>query len=230
MFYTAILPQAEPELYGREQQFWLNRLEQEHDNVRVALWWSATTGDNEVGLRLAGALSVFWEIHGYLNEGRTWLGTLLARSATMEQTEARVQALIAAGDLAIATARLLFEESISQALEATGHRAQALRGLGYVARLQGNNMQAEALLQERLALLRELGDTDAMAWVLIALGNLALNQGDTAAALTYHEESLAIHRASGDKRSMSTALNNVVKEIKELLNDNLAIKEQNADD
>jgi predicted ATPase/class 3 adenylate cyclase len=215
-YYLMLAEQAEPQLYGREQQLWLNRLEQEHDNVRAALWWSTTAGDNKIGLRLATALSLFWEIHGYLNEGRTWLGTLLSRSAPMEQTEARVQALIAAGDLAcrvydIAGARLLFEESlaITQALGDTDHRAQALRGLGHVARLQGDSTQAAALYQESLALLRTLGDAAATAWALTGLGNLALNQGDTAAAQEYLQESFAIHRARGDKRSISAALGNL---------------------
>jgi predicted ATPase/transcriptional regulator with XRE-family HTH domain len=213
-YYLALAEAAEPQLYGPEQQLWLNRLEEEHDNIRAAIGWSATTGDTEIGLRIAGALSLFWEIHGYLNEGRTWLGTLLSRSAAMEPTAARAKALNAAGDLAlnvydIASARLLFEESLAirQALGDTNSRAYALKGLGEVARLQGNSTQAEALFQESLPLFRELGEAVSMAWVLIGLGNLALNQGDIVAARAYHEESLAIHRASGDKRSMSAALN-----------------------
>ncbi len=213
-YYLTLAEQAEPQLYGPEQQLWLNRLEQEHDNIRAVIRWSATTGDTAIGLRIAGALSLFWEIHGYLNEGRTWLGTLLSRSAAMEPTAARAKALNAAGDLAlnvydIASARLLFEESLAirQALGDTNSRAYALKGLGEVARLQGNSTQAEAFFQESLPLFRELGDAVSMAWVLIGLGNLALNQGDIVAAQAYHQESLAIHRASGDKRSMSAALN-----------------------
>lgn len=213
-YYLVLAEAAEPQLYGPEQQLWLNRLEQEHDNIRAAIGWSATTDDTEIGLRIAGAVSLFWEIHSYFNEGRTWLRTLLSRSAAMEPTAARAKALNAAGDLAlnvydIASARLLFEESLAirQALGDTNSRAYALKGLGEVARLQGNSTQAEALFHKSLPLFRELGEAVSMAWVLIGLGNLALYRGDIVAARAYHEESLAIHRATGDKRSMSAALN-----------------------
>jgi predicted ATPase/class 3 adenylate cyclase len=215
-YYLSLAEQAKPHLYGREQQLWLSRLEQEHDNIRAVLWWSATTGDTEIGLRLAGALGSFWEIRGYLNEGRSWLGTFLSRSLGLEQTAARVKALISAGSLAcrvhdIAAARLLFEESlaISQAVGDVHNRAHALSGLGDVARLQGSSTQAEALYQESLSLVRALGDAVATAWVLIDLSTLAVDRGESAAARSYLEESLAIHRAHGDKRSMSAALNNL---------------------
>src|SRR3712207_7598388 len=43
---------AEPELRGRDQRQWLERLDTEHDNVRAALGW-ALAHDAETALRLA---------------------------------------------------------------------------------------------------------------------------------------------------------------------------------
>ncbi len=211
-YYLTLAEQAEPQLHGRDQQLWLNRLEQEHDNVRAALRWSATAGDTEIGLCLAGALGPFWQIHGHHNEGSIWLDTLLSRSAPMEPTAPRAKALIVAGDLAndvsdFATARLLFEESlaISQALGDTHNRGYALKGLGEVAYIEGNSTQAEALFQESLGLFRARGDAVGSGSALNDLGHLALDQGDTVAARAYYEES----RAIGNKWSMSMALNNL---------------------
>lgn len=215
-YYLTLAEQAERNLFGPEQQLWLNRLEQELDNIRAVLRWSATTDHTEIGLRLAGALGSFWGIHGYLNEGRTWLGTFLSRSEAMEQTTARAKALNAAGNLATrvydtASGRVLFEEclAISQALGDTYYHAHALNGLGDVAHLEGNSTQSKALYQESLSLLRSLGDAVGTAWILIDLGVLALSQGESTAARAYVEESLAIHRARRDKRSVSAALNSL---------------------
>src|SRR5207244_11352964 len=64
MYYLAIAEKAEPELGGQQQAVWLERLEQEHDNLRGALQWGLGPGDNEhrrvIALRLVGALGRFW--------------------------------------------------------------------------------------------------------------------------------------------------------------------------
>src|SRR5215210_1466106 len=70
---------AEPQLTGVEQAGWLARLEREHDNLRVALTWLHSSDNVEAQLRLAGALSRFWHVRGYLREGRSWLEDALRR-------------------------------------------------------------------------------------------------------------------------------------------------------
>ncbi|MBI5029634.1 MAG: hypothetical protein HZB51_03850 [Chloroflexi bacterium] len=68
---------AEPHLRSSDQAQWLRRLEQEHENLKSALEWSlsreAVADDVEKGLRLAGALTQFWAMHGHMSDGRTWL-------------------------------------------------------------------------------------------------------------------------------------------------------------
>jgi predicted ATPase/DNA-binding SARP family transcriptional activator len=69
------LEQAEAagaEMVGPHQQRWLDRLEREHDNLRVALGWFLERRDERC-LRLGVALSRFWYTRGYLSEGRRWL-------------------------------------------------------------------------------------------------------------------------------------------------------------
>ena len=45
--YLAVAEEAEPELKGERQLAWLERLEQEHDNLRVAMAWLLWRGESE---------------------------------------------------------------------------------------------------------------------------------------------------------------------------------------
>src|SRR6266536_418593 len=63
------------------QRAWLERLAQEHDNLRAVLAWSRTTvAGAAIGLRLAAILWRFWLSRGHLTEGRIWLAEVLART------------------------------------------------------------------------------------------------------------------------------------------------------
>ena len=78
-YYLSLAEIAEPRLASEEQEVWLDQLEIEYDNLRAALRWSQEqSGDEEIGLRMAGALAWFWEIRGHLTEGRTWLEQTLS--------------------------------------------------------------------------------------------------------------------------------------------------------
>src|SRR6266700_3384476 len=86
-FFLQLSEQAEPELQGPNQAVWLERLEQEHDNLRAALEWALEdVADEQAGerrdiaLRLSAALWHFWWVHGHYSEARTFLERALARS------------------------------------------------------------------------------------------------------------------------------------------------------
>src|SRR6185295_19705439 len=76
-YYLALAEEAEPELRGKGQANWLKRLDLENDNLRAALAWAVNTEDAEIALRLAGALTYFWEIRENRAEGRRWLEAAL---------------------------------------------------------------------------------------------------------------------------------------------------------
>src|SRR6266567_2378833 len=95
-YYLALAERAELERGGPEQAAWLKQLEQEHENLRAALSWSLEPAADEEGrlhreiaLRLTGALWMFWWVHGYLSEGRTFLERALT---TSEGVPAPIQA------------------------------------------------------------------------------------------------------------------------------------------
>ena len=78
---VALAEQAAPHLELADAASWLDRLQEEHDNLRAALAWSAVREDDgHVLPRLGGSLWRFWWMRGYFAEGRQ-LARSGARSA-----------------------------------------------------------------------------------------------------------------------------------------------------
>jgi predicted ATPase/class 3 adenylate cyclase/DNA-binding SARP family transcriptional activator len=97
-------------------------------------------------------------------------------------------------------------------------RGKALHGAGVLAHRQGDYEGARALLEEKLAIGRDLGDPYGIAWSLNNLGNVARarDQGDDEAARALREEAralyaegLAIFRELGDQEGIAWSLKNL---------------------
>jgi non-specific serine/threonine protein kinase len=179
-YYLALVRQAEEHLTGAQSSVWIERFDQDHENLRDALSWALEHGDQverrrDLALRLCSVLWDFWYARGYLSEGRRWLAGVLGASAG----------------------------AVSAA------RARALHGAGVLARTQGDIPAALALLDESLALSKALHDQPGVARSLNSLGVLAFNQSDYDRAQAYFEESLCVHRALDDQRRVAVTLNNL---------------------
>jgi predicted ATPase/DNA-binding SARP family transcriptional activator len=99
--------------------------------------------------------------------------------------------------------------ALREAEAGTAARAAALQGAGWLALRQGQYGTAQALLEERLAIHRELGNKGDIASSLSSVGIAAGLQGEYGAARALHEESLAIKRELGDKSAIAASLNNL---------------------
>lgn len=88
-------------------------------------------------------------------------------------------------------------------------RARALYAAGNLAWVQGHHTAARALLEESLALSRELGDKAGIALSLNYLGFVMRAQGDYVTARALLEESLALSRELEDKAGIASSLNNL---------------------
>jgi predicted ATPase/class 3 adenylate cyclase len=213
-WYLALAEQAKPELHGPRQGEWLARLEEEHDNLRVALAACIQRGEAEAGLRLGGALWWFWMVRGYLGEGRERLAGALALPGSEGRTAARGRALNGAGALAhhqgdFEGARALYEESLA-IFRQLGYQlgiSELLNNLGILARYQGDYEGARVLYEESLAIKRQLGHQQGIAASLGNLGIVAFEQGDYEPARAFCEESLAIFRQLGHRQGISQSLN-----------------------
>jgi tetratricopeptide (TPR) repeat protein len=219
-FFLALVEQAEPELRGPEQRLWLDRLEQEHDNLRAALEWAKAPdqpGAAEVGLRLVAVLWRFWWRRGHIGEGRERLAAALA-VAEREPAPvlARARAVYGAAYMAFVqgdydVVQPLFAESLAMSRAAGNLAAQAtaLNGLGHAAYQQRDYDTAQAFHEESLALQRALKDPVGIAIALNNLGLVATSRGDYVLARAQLEESLALSRQMGDRWGIATTLNNL---------------------
>ena len=213
-YYLALAEHAEPgPLRGSRQAAWLNRLKEDHDNLRAALSWFVRHGPADHCLRLAAALSRFWRIRGHFAEGRERMAELLTLPAAEPRTAARAKALQAAGGFAnqqgdYVEARAWFEESLDIYRELGNIRGigWGLVLLGLLTRYEGHHVAARSLLEESLGLVKQAGDTGAMAAALGNLGLIARDLGDVDLAESYLDQSLALWRELGDRVGMGWTL------------------------
>ena len=213
-YFLALSEEAESNLESSQQVHWIDRMEQEHDNLRAALEWSRTAdAAGEICLRLAGTLGFFWEAHGYLSEGRERLSAILSMEIAQVRTAARAKLLARAAELAFrqsdySATNSLAEESLAIYRE-VGDRhgsASALIRLGNVATEVGDYATASGYLEESLMLWRELGDKHGIARALISSGWTVLRAGDYLLAKARLEEALTLSRELEDTRSMGFEL------------------------
>lgn len=215
-YYLALAEQAEQGLQGSDARRWLDQLEIERDNLRVALAWSqSTTGDAMLGLRLAAALWWFWWARGYGNEGRRWLAQTLAQSEPSEPSTARAKALVAAGVLAAAMDVTAAREPLEAALAMYRELGDLLGTafplvlLGWLTSLDGDRMGGKAQIEAGLAQFRR--EPARRRWdfgrALFIAALAAMQRSDYGAARGLCEESLTVFRALGQAYGISQALN-----------------------
>jgi predicted ATPase len=154
-YFLALAEEAEQGMAGPQQAVLLERLEQEHDNLRAAMQWSTSHAEEEkaMALRLGGALSSFWFVRAYFSEGRDFLERALSRSGEVA-APIRAKALYAASRLhealdSLDRAEELCEQSLALYREFGDTRgiASCLHLLADIAWGKGNLAAARALAQ-----------------------------------------------------------------------------------
>jgi hypothetical protein len=148
-------------------------------------------GEDEPAVRMVAALGYFWEMRGYLRVGEQALEEALARAP---DTDPRLRATLLnrLGSILLwqgepgqgepERPRVVLEEALAlgRGLEDADMTAQSLTLLGRLAQhvgLSGESMrEATQLLEEALALYRQLGDRRGAAFVQTLLAVNALDQ------------------------------------------------------
>ncbi|MFZ4663774.1 MAG: AfsR/SARP family transcriptional regulator [Caldilineaceae bacterium] len=209
--YLGLAEEAATHLRQADQAEWLERLAQDHDNLRAALRW-ACEHQPEAGARLAIALWRFWYTRGYNVEGWQWLQNL---SALVEQPTLRANLLYGQGMLARRLLRhtdaiACFTQSLTLFRQLRNERkvASVLRGIGMIYFLQDQHLQARPFFLEALPLFRQFGDLEGIASTLESLAYVAESEEE---AQRMHAESLALRRQTGNLRGISISLSSLIQ-------------------
>jgi predicted ATPase/DNA-binding SARP family transcriptional activator len=207
-FYLRLADAANPHLgfflSDREMVTWLDKLDPELDNLRLALnWCLENQAATEAGLRLAGRLHWYWFGRGHLTEGRRWLAQLDENSIDVPK-DVRGQASLTAGYLAcwqgdFSAGKGALEQSFSLFGELEDDRwvAFSLHGLGWTAIGEGNPILGRSHLEKCLHIARELEDDWLTSFALHFLGIVLSYQGDHSAAIAAFEECITIFKLCG---------------------------------
>ncbi|MDQ3874764.1 MAG: NB-ARC domain-containing protein [Actinomycetota bacterium] len=216
-YFLALAEEAEPEFLGHNQSRRLREFDAELDNLRAALQWGLDAGEPELALRLATALSDYWDATGKSGEALRWVTIGLARAPAIGG-ELRARALLAAGTAAVrmsdgdAGERFL-EESVALFREFADPSGQA-RSLFRLARsleLRGELERADLLADEAIELARAAGDHFALRSALNQKGTSALERVDYEQARALFEEAAAVGERVGDARNATIARINVAE-------------------
>jgi predicted ATPase/class 3 adenylate cyclase len=211
-FFAELVEGTSGELAGIDQAARLDRLEQEHDNLRAALRWSLEAGEGDLALRIGSAAWDFWKLRGHLAEGRDWLERALAASRdTPPAVQAR--ALRGAGDLAagqgdVGRARQYLERSLvlAEKLGDDTGAAESLTRLAALPHREGDLVEATRLFTEALERARRGGDPSRVGHILASLALLSEDQGLSEKAEAYVAEALQTRRKTDDLYVATDAL------------------------
>ncbi|MGH2406477.1 MAG: adenylate/guanylate cyclase domain-containing protein [Candidatus Limnocylindrales bacterium] len=205
-YFMDFAERAAPLLTAEDRATWLDWLEHEHDNLRAAIAWAIEVADPVVGSRLGAALWRFWQTRGHLREGQRRLAAILAIAGCTDHPVERMHALEAAGGVAYWLGEMdsgagYYEEALAIARErgVPAEIAQALFNLSFTMIMPRSDVQrGEALVNESLAIFRELGDEAGILRAIWARGTVQIFREDWAAAARDNREALVIARKLHD--------------------------------
>ncbi len=212
-YFRDLAETAEPHLTAVDQAQWLDLIEMEHDNYRLALSWADEHGEAEIGLRTGAAIWRFWIVRGLLAEGRRQLEHLRAMSRPADHSHAWIKVSNALGtmtqvlgDFRAAGDILKDVLEISQQHGDRPGIASSLNNLSWVLFELGDMMPARTLAGQARQLCRELGDRRGEAAALTNLAMISQDESKFAEALALMEESMTIRKEIGEKRGISYAM------------------------
>jgi predicted ATPase len=213
-YCMALAARAAEQLRGPSQITWLDRLEREYANLRVAL--EGALSDPRDGLldaaQLAVSLHRLWLTRGPLFEGIDVLTRILAavEAPNAPQVDVALHARLVSSAAHLAGSRSVFPEArglFARALalyRQTGDQAgiaSTLANLGWQTWAAGDLAQGETFSRDALHLNEELGDELGVALSRNNLAWIAMERGDYDEAERQFEAVITSHERRGDARA-----------------------------
>jgi predicted ATPase/class 3 adenylate cyclase len=150
-FYLVLTEEANSHRVSPDQQVWLERLNIEYSNLRLALQFCLEAGKTddelnsahgEAALRMCAEMEWFWGTRGHKSEGLRWCTEALALPTAQQPTATRAKVLDLAGNMAL---------------------------------WEGDYVQVGRLFEDKLAIMKELGDRQGISQSLTSLAMMYYN-------------------------------------------------------
>jgi predicted ATPase/DNA-binding XRE family transcriptional regulator len=228
--FATVAEEAEPRLHDAQAEVWYERLDTEFENIQAALTWCCSpaglnAGSAETGLRLAGALWLYWVIRGRHTASRRWLDGILAAAGRFAQhrwSQSFARALAASGmvesrfgDLPRGRRHGQRALAVARRLHLRREAAMAALVLSEEALVRGatDEVRQHALLAlESLGSeLRDPPDRWFAACAEMELGEAARLSGDGISATAYLERSAEHYQQLGDALAAARPLLTLVQ-------------------
>lgn len=242
--FLAVAERCGHEWIGPDQVTWLDRLRDDHSNIRAALQFAVDQCEAESALRIVTSLEGYWIAAGLVSEARRWFdkGFSVPAESDAAASPGRVTALRVATWFAliqtdmIAAARLADEADwLARDLDDPAARADVLMGRGLLVAWEGDAPRGAELLEQCAEQFRQLGNVRDQVYGLLVCGELRGFIGDIEGARRAEEKVVALTEARGELyyRSFALALLAVVgidagelDRARELLHESLRMKRQ----
>ncbi len=214
-YFYKLAEKSEPKLRSRGAGAWIDRLDQEHDNIRSAMQWGQEHRLDDV-LRMVTWLAYFWNRRGYEEEARNIIQETIQRAERQGQPEGEagrqrshligeawnIFALLAYSQGDNVRAMEASEKTAAIAREVGDYRllALALSFAAVGAATLGTFQGADGLVREALEAAEKSGDPIAMGLPMAMIATYTASQtGDFARAEAENERGRALMHQSGDE-------------------------------
>lgn len=192
---------------------WLDAVEADYDNVRVAMDWSVESRKVDIAQRLPAGLNAFWATRTGFNEARARAEAALALDGGNDASRALALTTSVVGATRYVQEAPIGLERLSEAFrlaraaddERTVRRVGSLLGWTRFL-LEGNVDEARELLQEVVASAEAAHDHFFIAHALTSLGLIELIAGHQASAKSYLRRAVEVPRTHGDRFNLQRAL------------------------
>lgn len=214
-FFLDLAERARPDLEWGDEIFWLDLLEEEQDNLGVAMAWTIDGREAEIAVRFVHALRDFWILRGGVPAGRRWANRAVELMGEASD-EIRARSLLDAGKLAleewdVQAAREFLEEAMKASSEPSGEetlimRADALGMKAQLAAMRAAHLEAKSLAEDSIHLSTQVGFPRGVWFATLLLAYVTAVGENYDAGIRLFHDTLAMARASGSKSALSTTL------------------------
>lgn len=214
-YFLQSTEEIEPHLMQMDQSDWMDVLDENLGDIRLAMDWSISRKKQEEALRLFSVLGWFWFIRCRFREGEQWF---MRMQAYLGNVPNRIQAKAIRSASWLYYARDDFTSTFNmhrQCLEIfrklgdEREMSTSLQFMGVMAYTLGNFDEARNLFEQSLAISQRVGNRLAMPRALMHLGHLAQTEGNAAMVEQYYTESLMIAREVGEGHLLMVVLGNM---------------------